>query len=368
MVKLSENYRMKITPLTPLHIGSGDEMNPGDYFILDDESGTPMLYAMDVGRLSARLTPKGRTWLTNLIETDPIGWVAEITKREPVVQLIRQACTFRADMTKRVAGNIAARWGTRDSMLAIQPLQRSISGPIVPGSSIKGALRTAILWSRVAKPLQPPQSSSDWAVSEWERWELGAASSQIQDDPLRHLKVADSDPVTETTWIFDTLFDGMRSSSGQSADLQDYRECFPDTLETADYSIPCRLSIHSGHRHYREKCNISITARGIIESCRSFYLEALRTEIAHWERKIDGYEDVLAVCKEVLYRAEQTPDAGLIRLGWGCGMHSVSLNMAKPDGFHSPRRIDPRFRKDPVTRRLLDGVPPGWALFTLEEE
>lgn len=367
MAKLTENYRMKITPLTPLHIGSGDEMNPGDYFILNDDSGRPMLYAMDVGRLSGRLTPQGRAWLSQLIETNPIGWVADILDRQPIVQLIRQSFAFRADMTDRVAGNIAARWGKRDSMLSIQLLQRSVIGPIVPGSSIKGALRTAMLWSRIANPLEPLENPSDRNVSEWERWELAAPSPQMQDDPLRHLKVTDSDPVEEATWVYDTIFDGMRSDTGQEAELQDYRECFPDTLETAAYSISARLSIASGHPHYL-KHGTGITARGIVESCRSFYTEALKAEIAHWDRKTDGYDDVLAVCNEILHRAEQSPESGLIRLGWGSGLHSVSMNMAKPDGYHPPRRIDPRFRKDPVTRRLLDGVPPGWALFTLEEE
>lgn len=49
-------------------------------------------------------------------------------------------------------------------------------------------------------------------------------------------------------------------------------------------------------------------------------------------------------------------------------MNAVGLNLARPLGKHPPGRKDPQFYYDAKTRVLINGIPPGWALFTLEEE
>lgn len=356
MRRLSETFRMKITPLTPIHVGSGDELSPGDYFILDD-NGWPVLHAIDVGYLATRLNEAGRTWLSSLINKSPAGWVQTVLSNKPFVEIVRRNSRFQSDVTKRVAAEIREGWGKLESNLSIQTLQRSIVGPFIPGSSIKGALRTALLWSSVDKPMDVG-TCRDTEVMGWERRQLGAGSSDIRADPLRFLKVADSSPVTKRTIVVDVELFGTEKGD----DIRDYRECFPDVKDDSGFRIYTLLSIDSGHPGYARSFNI--TRDRIISSCRDFYLRVLEADIQYWQRHDDH---VTGVCNQVLARARECPDAGLIRLGWGCGMHGVSLNLAKPRGPQPHDGLDPKFRKDPCTRRLLDDQPPGWALFTLEE-
>lgn len=63
-------------------------------------------------------------------------------------------------------------------------------------------------------------------------------------------------------------------------------------------------------------------------------------------------------------------DSALIRLGRESGMNAAGLNLAKPASSHGSgrgRQVDVHFRHDPKTRRLLGGLPAGWAEIRLEK-
>jgi len=210
---------------------------------------------------------------------------------------------------------------------------------------------------------------NDFEVARWERRRLGARSESIQDDPLRWLKVSDAVASEVRTWILDGEHVGMTTKNGKDADIQDYRECLPDPdLAGKPYTITARLSIVEAGRPEFAGSNLRLSAANILKSCRDFYQQVIQSERDYWR----GDDELLQVYDELEQRLKEAPDGALIRLGWGCGADSVSLNLAKPKaqaGERSPRGIDPKdyFYKKVVTRRLLDGRPPGWALIRLGE-
>ena len=360
MRMLSETYNLYITPLTPLHVGSGEEINPGEYFVFETDDG-PVLYVIDMGYLAGKLA-KGREKLVEWIESEPIGWVKRVHASTALTDMVKKYARFECDLTHRVAEAIEHRWGQPESRLGVRMLQRPGGHAIVPGSSIKGAIRTALLWNAARKPLRVPDDKRGRAVAEWERKALGGSSEKIEDDPLRHLKISDAPAPGVRTIVFDTQHVGMKTAAGQQAELQDYRECLPDTLgELPNYTIIARLQIESGHPHYRRE-RLKLSARGILDACRSFYMSAFKADAQYWE----GDSEMAPILDEIRDRIAAEPESALVRLGWGCGMDAISLNLAKAQGKHPPRRIDPRFEYAPATRRLIDNVPPGWALIRLE--
>ncbi len=365
MKQLFETFKMDITPLTPVHIGSGEEVNPGDYFILDDDEGRPIMRVVDIGYLGSRLL-KGREVMSKWIEEDPIAWVKKVEQDPNLVNMVKKYARFESYCTRKVAGEIQARWGSRDSRLGIQIMPGAVQGHHHTGrASIKGALRTALLWSAVSKPLDVRfVGTGDGQVAEWERSELGSVSRDIQDDLLRHLKIADATAAGVETIVVDTEHVGMQTQGGEQASLQDYRECLPDTLgDHRAYCISTSLSIATGHPNYR-KSRGTLSRDIILAACREFYSTVMSAERGYWI----GDAEITAIYDEIEHRLGQEPDFAPIRLGWGSGMNSVSLNLAKPPGRHPPRALNPELRKDPVTRRLLDGTyPPGWAMFKVEE-
>lgn len=376
MQKLFEEYKMCITPLTPIHIGSGEELMPGEYFVFQD-NGRHKLYRIDMGYLASKLTDKSRDNLCNMIAKDPIKWVDEAVRKKPLVELIRKYAWFYAVVANDVADGIAERWGNKDSMLAIKTLQRTDQDPIIPGSSIKGAIRTALLWALVKKPLELPETllmfnerSHHAKVASWERRNvLKSQSGEIQDDLLRHLKIADCKAPGLVSRILVTDHVGMGDKEGKQREITDYRECFPGALQLGrTYTLKTSLVIASGHPHYLYGQG-RIDSRMILKACRDFYREVLKADKDYWKQR--GKNDILGICERIEEEFKQLPEdkGALIKLGWGGGMDSISLNLAKPAPKRSMHRPedDYRFRHMPKTRRLLGDYPPGWAIFTLEK-
>jgi len=363
MKKLFEIYELQITPLTPIHVGSGEELNPGEYFVFKDDSNKPVLYAADIGYLGSKLKPECREALVCWISEEPIEWVNVnvVRQSESFKQLVKKYARFQAYLTERVERNILRRWGKIDSRLGVQIMQRPERDAIIPGSSIKGAIRTALLWSAVQGTIKK-FPTSDSGVAEWERLRLGATSKSIQDDPLRWLKVSDAVASGVRTWILDTAHVGMKTKNGEDAELQEYRECLPGpSLAEKTYTITARLSIEVGHPAFA-RSNLRLSAAHILESCRDFYQRVIQSEREYWK----GDDELLGIYEDLEQRLNEAPNGALIRLGWGSGMDAVSLNLAKPTGSTSRRGPnDDRYQKKVSTRRLLDGMPPGWALIKL---
>jgi CRISPR-associated protein Csm5 len=360
MKKLFEIYELQITPLTPIHVGSGEELNPGEYFVFKDDSNKPVLYAADVGYLGSKLKPESRAALVRRISEKPIEWVNVVRQSKSFEQLVKRHARFQAYLTERVERNILCRWGKIDSRLGVQIMQRPERDAIIPGSSIKGAIRTALLWSAVKGTIKNfPTSDSD--VAKWERLRLGARSKSIQDDPLRWLKVSDAVASGVRTWILDAEHVGMKTKNGEDAELQDYRECLPDpSLAEKTYTIIARLSIEVGHPAFAG----CLSADYILKSCSDFYRQVIQSERKYWK----GDDELLGIYEDLEQRLNEAPNGALIRLGWGSGMDAVSLNLAKPSGSNSRRGSnDDKYQKKVSTRRLLDGMPPGWALIKLVE-
>lgn len=356
---LYEEYKMKITPLTPIHIGSGEVIMPGEYFMFR-ENGQHVLYAVDMGYLGSRLA-RGRDTICRWILDDPVGWVRTARENARFAELVRKYASFKARVSDTVADGIQQRWGQGVSNLEINTFQRSSGTPVVPGSSIKGALRTALLYRLADKPLEINFRYEGSRVAEWERSILDSKSKSIQDDLLRHLQISDCPVRDIQTEILDVEHVGMRTRSGKQAEIIDYRECLPGSLNGGDYTFETVLRISSGHPHY-------ITSPGrlskemILEACREFYSEVIEAERQYWR---DGRE-VIQLYDEIREKIKPA-DCAPIRIGWGCGMDSISLNLAKQTGRQGRGGFDPRFRYNPRTRRLFDGLyPPGWAVFTLE--
>lgn len=359
-----DTYKMSLIPLTPIHVGSGETMSPGEYFILDD-----MIYVVNLGAIPAEEMGDLRKELLRWIVDNPITWVINVARSEPLKNLIRKYASFKCKSTK-VNHDIQARWGKGQSGLEIAMLNRGLNSAIIPGSSIKGALRTALIWKSIKGELdQVPLRD----VDKWERRVLARKPVDvdgnwgIEDDLLRNLKVSDS--VTSSsisTRVLQPSHVGM-SDEAAGQQLQDYRECFAKANYDKPYSISGSLSIERAMLERRGMQGL-ITRDGILASCRMFYSTVMDAEKAYWNDGTSADDEAaMKWCLSVEEFARGHADGALIRLGWGSGMHAMGMNLAKLDGRHPQGSIDFNYYYNPRTRILIDGCPPGWALLKLEE-
>jgi len=145
-------YRLQLAALSPIHVGTGAELTPTDYVVHrvgDGEEARHVLYALDVPRL-----------LGDLVDADRAGFDEAVSAADPAA--VRRWLHEHADLrryTRWWAYVNPALYGLYEqglqsaarAELAVHPLTRTglSAGPYLPGSSIKGAVRTAVLQHRV---------------------------------------------------------------------------------------------------------------------------------------------------------------------------------------------------------------------------
>ena len=127
--------KVKIDIITKVHIGSGEKLQYGsDFFYFEDDEGKW------IGIISPRK-------ILQLIGNDPKAinaWVTAIERRKPLMEFMRIYAP------KAIVDDYCSRIDTvnenvNESDTLLESIHNGLGKPYIPGSSIKGAIRTAIL-------------------------------------------------------------------------------------------------------------------------------------------------------------------------------------------------------------------------------
>ncbi|MCX8521411.1 MAG: RAMP superfamily CRISPR-associated protein [Rhodoferax sp.] len=193
--------RLALTPLSPIHIGCGEDFEPTNYVIVDG-----ILYNFDPSR--AGLNNAQRSQLvaaannTNLLDIQCFFHNnAHIFKNQSRVQIeVSQGVTEKYENSLR---RPAQRYAFRKNIINQFIIQRTAyTGrqdlPYIPGSSFKGMLRTAIVDKlNGGHPIQQNELRGCNNIPDSAAVEKRLLKGDFQNSPLRLLKVADLMPLSE---------------------------------------------------------------------------------------------------------------------------------------------------------------------------
>jgi len=196
-----ETYELAISTLSPVHIGCGEDYEPTNY-VIDGET----LYAFDPATLLSRLDQRQRDELARALDDrNPVLAAQRFFYRHKAQAI--EIALYRTPVVPAAAKFYVSRIGQvanreQNGRQVINKLEIArhafdpVSGlPILPGSSLKGAMRTAILEKlRAGRPY--PLSDQDAgkhyiASSKAREMERDILEGSFQTDPLRLLKVGD---------------------------------------------------------------------------------------------------------------------------------------------------------------------------------
>ncbi len=192
MTRLQEQVAfIRLEPLTPVHIGAGETLDPLSY-VMREEDGIPYLYPVDVAAwVEAQGNPAE---LATLFGTKSLTEIRAYLAKEltPVLDIYGGAPSqvYSREIFKKYSDELRPQ-GSPNQLL-ISPAQKNpvTGGLVIPGSSIKGAIRTAVI---------------DWLDQNWglglkdatnrdrRGYEsaLELALGKISDNAFRDLKVGD---------------------------------------------------------------------------------------------------------------------------------------------------------------------------------
>jgi len=364
------SYCVKVTTLTPLHIGSGrDLLHEYDYALAN-----------------------GQTWRINeaaLLDAQPLDdpKMADQLARTPPARLLRPV-DFKPESSnfRYVIKGMPRAQG--EGAQVREQIKDLYDRPYLPGSSLKGALRTALGWQLWADRRVRPEArrlgrSRQWAAQDYEHELFGPNPNR---DLLRALQVSDSAVVgPDRLMLANARVVGRGGKLGSPIEIEAIR---PDTrLELtlkidlalfSDWARQAGLQLIGGER-----------LAHLPEVVRAYNLARLPQEEA-WYGAIPGAQRVAGFYTQ-LRSARFGPGKFLLQIGWGAGWHSktfgthlqsdtafmeriigdyrLARGSRKPnDPFPKSRRVAVAFSRDASgLTSETPALPFGWVVVEMEK-
>jgi len=140
-MKSIQKYKLTFTPLTPCHIGSGHQYEPFEYVFRNN-----IFYKINIGLLLSDLPNEKIEDFYKLCDGGSIvdlrNLIAKKFDTNP-----EKYTLFTAETTGSIQKHYTEKFNDYQNQLQINACQHSSLSqkPLLPGSSIKGAIRTAVL-------------------------------------------------------------------------------------------------------------------------------------------------------------------------------------------------------------------------------
>jgi len=348
-------YRLQLAALSPIHVGTGEELTPTDYVVHrvgEGDEARHVLYALDMPRLLGGLSDADRAGFDEAVSAaDPAAvrrWLHEHAD-------LRRYTRWWADVNPALYGLYEEGLQSARAELAVHPLTRTglSAGPYLPGSSIKGAVRTAVLqhrvdgrdhWDRELARRFTGRGRHDGtdleaAVLGYMRQD-GRPRPDIRADPFRAVRITDA-PL-EPHLFYEMTYSAL-----------DDQEVYARGTLTVDE----RLAVTDARRARRwsfPRCvSRGLSAEEILEACRRFYAPRLEDEAMRVSQSVP---DAAPAYRRLREMADGLgPNEALVRLGRFSHLECVTLAppLRRATGGNS--------------RALAPGAfPMGWAALRLD--
>lgn len=411
-----QSQRVRITPLTPVHVGSGEVLEPYQYVLKNRE-----VWVLDPVRLIETLPEAAAGEYLSAIERGPfearkrLGELAARHDLEPAVSWRAPAAAgFERFLDQ------ALRRGTGELGLRIFP--RALEGAYLPGSSLKGAIRTTIVFDASRRELQASFNEEEltwlgkydlaWkhargnlARGEWEKTSgegrvllpfspkrmrrdqrkaalpvnqafeatvlkapFKKGKPDITSDPFRALGVSDSSPLASTEFHLIEVY-GSRKDRAAPTGIVQLAQVWTKGAVEANLRFHGGLLTHKRSTLGHSGRALRSQLRGLAENAYERLINLADGELYEFEQR--GWNEAAQAMEQVLEAIEGclTDDGTLrkpyrfpLRLGYGSG--ELSMRLAEFIEYPTPR--GPR-RIEPISRKLSERLPLGWVLVEVIE-
>lgn len=255
---------IKVTGL--VHIGNGQQYGKRDYFVHGRE-----IAVLDVRKFVSRLTPDQVTRYCEFLENayDKFGLQGFLTRREnaDLLKIAQASIAYRVDSPIAIA-----RRGTIQYHDVWQFVKDPYGNPYIPGSSVKGMLRTALLLSMLlddvglraaadvdaladSKMARSARAGSKLDRAAFWKERPDSADHDIVNDVMKYVSVSDSEPLSVNDLVFAKKYDKFSKDDPvdhkldmgkltlkEGNELDVYRECLrPGTVISVDVVVDERI-------------------------------------------------------------------------------------------------------------------------------
>jgi CRISPR-associated protein Csm5 len=387
---------LRLVPLTPVHVGDGTEMRLDEYLLetprasgprydeygeeIEEEApqGPPLLCRFDQARAMRALPPAQRSAFQQALDAGRLGEAAKLLREAgwgAIVERIPISKRSKAEL-QAALDNPLLRSGQ------VKPFVRSGGRPYIPGSSLKGAFRTAL--ASAALPRDPAHAGS-WTHQSALAAAFGLDPQDTTTDPLRFLHVSDA-LLPEGATLIDRV-EVMDSKNPQAGKMQMHYERTHALVEREDapvFTVALDLDGRAGAPETLSRSEARFDPHLLLSRCRAFHVALFNAEMG---RFFEGATKQLLLRKMLAYGGPDgklpardkawDPDFVLLRLGRFGHFESKSLEGVRRGHFPQARNRDDKIRPPnawgatrTVTRDAKDNpIPFGWVIgWVVKEE
>lgn len=366
-------YNLTVEPITAVHIGTGEELTPLDYKVcteLKDNKFNRDVYlrffwekVIEKCNLNSDLLNKfyqisnnnnmselRAFFQENVNEFSQIAYLCETTKEF--------AGTYKENMEKDPMQNAA--------IVHEMFRKKGAKGCVIPGSSLKGAIRTAVLNGEANKYDKTDNINKDNYAAKLFNMDKGKYNAEA--DPLRCLAVSDCEvPDKENSQLVGSLKIIGTDSIPKNGDTQIHAEVLCGKYTGMPGIGSGRIIIDEDLFHANnanDRINNFFSIENIISACNDFFWKQFDKEISTFYEYESEETKMLTELEKELDEIARCKNSFIIRVGRWSQVEFITI-----DKFKKPK-VPPRH--DYGTTRTVfnyDGqyLPMGWCKCTVTE-
>ena len=343
-LKPLEHYRVNFHILTPVHIGAGRELDPFTFIIKDGR-----LVLIDLVKWMASFSDQDS--LTRMFDSDNFAqvrsFIAEhFDSNEAILESIPVTSKELLETYHRVIREKDPR-----NLILIEAMTRNelSKTSYIPGSSIKGAIRTAIA-NQFVEVAGVTSENAKYNRKTREPDYNEKIFGKIYKDPLCYLKLSDISLSKHGSVIVEAKEYPLNPN--KSPTPKGYKEVATSLCQSGENVVyPSKVSMAPFQLH-RNKVDVQF----MIEALNSFYLPKYSEEYSKFYGSSDDIGRALSPANRAV--AKLKTNEALVRIGHFSHAECVTL-----DGVRRPVTRKKAGRPLPwgTTRTLANGlVPFGW--------
>jgi CRISPR-associated protein Csm5 len=377
---------LRLVPLSPVHVGDGTELRPDEYLLEEtknqrcyDEYGEEIAEAGGERPQAclARFDPAEAMRLMSAAERHRFQSALDRASLADAARALRYAgarcITERIPVSGRSLADLRRAIedpGARSGQ--VKPFVRTGGRPYIPGSSVKGAFRTALASAALPRDTRAPDK---WTHEDAMEAALGISPADTSTDPLRFLHVSDAVLPEGATLIDRAEVFHPRNPDTRGMQLHYERtKSLMDGGDAPEFQITLTVDSRARDPSLVTGEKARFDARSLLAQLFPFHFKIFREENKRFfpdtgkvlEQKIRAQRSPSG--KPVIADGKWDPDFFLFRLGRFGHFESKSLEEVRRG--HVPQAKDQKIRPPGawgVTRTVTrdakgNPIPFGWVL------
>lgn len=303
------NTVLEIDTLTPVHIGNGDKINRFDYYV---DVNTNSFIRMNVLKFILSLPEKTRRELIDIDYSKPLEVIKkyeEIYSKNP--DAVREARIWVSGYSPGFLRKI--KNSDKDlSMLEVKTHIRTGEKlkPIIPGSSIKGSIATALFYHlKINQKLE---------IRKFRNMAEKACLGQNSTDSVGRLfKISDTilDHSKTKSAVF--VVKNIKKTEERGGNLDQMVECIYESKsnhQVTFLNIPIKFPL-----------DLRIDENLIVKVCNLYYRDGILDEQVKYLKKKRQGSSFISLIEQQLEKIKSDDKAFLLLIGWGSGAEAVTM-------------------------------------------